>query len=455
MAPARVQTKAMATELKEKENSYQDAFRALQETRGVENAWLDRLRENAMERFVELGFPSVKEEDWKYTNVAAVARSNFELAPSPELKPTSEVEMKLMRPVPEARASQLVFVDGVLRTDLSALSALPEQVVAIDLDQALADESYSEIARKHLARQADYVVNGFTALNTAFINHGAFIYIPRGVTVEAPIHLLFIAQSEDTANFPRVLIFAEENSSATVVENYQGAEDTRYLTSPVVEVVLAEGARLEHYKVQRESVEAFHVATTAVGLGRNSSYDTTTITFGAKLSRHDIVVTMDHEGAECWVDGLYLVTGDQHADTHSVIDHRQPNCTSHQLYKGILDGKSRAVFNGKVFVRHNAQKTDAMQTNKNLLLSNDARVDTKPQLEILADDVKCAHGAAVGQIDEDELFYLETRGIHPDLGRNLLTYGFAEEVIAKIKLDSIRQQLDETVLNRLNASLEA
>jgi Fe-S cluster assembly protein SufD len=454
MAPARVQTKAMAIELKEKANSYQNAFRALQETRSVQNSWLDRLRDNAMERFVELGFPSVKEEEWKYTNVAAIARSNFELALSPELKP-SEVQMKMMRSVPEARASQLVFVDGALRTDLSELSALPEQVVAIGLDQAFADESYSEIVRKHLARQADYVVNGFTALNTAFINQGAFIYIPRGITVEAPIHLFIIAQSEDTANFPRVLIFAEENSSATIVENYQGAEETRYLTNSVVEVVLAEGARLEHYKVQRESVEAFHVATTAVGLGRNSSYDTTTITFGAKLSRHDIVVTMDHEGAECWVDGLYLVTGDQHADTHSVIDHRQPNCTSHQLYKGILDGKSRAVFNGKVFVRHNAQKTDAMQTNKNLLLSNDARVDTKPQLEILADDVKCAHGAAVGQIDEDELFYLETRGIHPDLGRNLLTYGFAEEVIAKIKLDSIRQQLDETVLNRLNASLEA
>jgi len=445
----------MATELKEKANSYQNAFRALQGTRDVENSWLDRLRENAMERFVELGFPSVKEEEWKYTNVAAIARSNFEPALSPEAKPKSELQLETVGSVPEARASQLVFVDGALRTDLSALSALPEQVVALDLDQALADERYSEIARKHLARHADYVVNGFTALNTAFMNQGALIYIPRGVTVEAPIHLLFVAQSEDKANFPRVLIFAEENSSATIVENYQGAEDARYLTSPVVEVVLAEGARLEHYKVQRESVEAFHVATTAVGLGRNSSYDTTTITFGAKLSRHDIVVTMDHEGAECWVDGLYLVTGDQHADTHSVIDHRQPNCTSHQLYKGILDGKSRAVFNGKVFVRHNAQKTDAMQTNKNLLLSNDARVDTKPQLEILADDVKCAHGAAVGQIDEDELFYLETRGIHPDLARNLLTYGFAEEVIAKIKLDSIRQQLDETVLNRLNARLEA
>jgi Fe-S cluster assembly protein SufD len=443
----------MVTELKQKENLYQEAFRALQESHGVSSG-LQRLRENAMERFVELGFPSVKEEEWKYTNVAAIARTDFKPVSS-EPTPKSEAELKQLDSVPEGRSSQLVFVDGALRTDLSALAALPEQVVAIDLGQAFADERYIDIVRTHLGRQADYVINGFTALNTAFISHGAFVLIPKGITVEAPIHLLFIAESERAANFPRVLIIAEENSSATIVENYVSSDGKQYLTNAAVEVVLEDGARLEHYKVQRESIEAFHVATTAVGLGRSSSYDTTTITFGAKLSRHDIVITMDHEGAECWVDGLYLVTGDQHADTHSVIDHRQPQCTSRQLYKGILDGKSRAVFNGKVFVRHNAQKTDAMQTNKNLLLSNEARVDTKPQLEILADDVKCAHGAAVGQIDEDELFYLETRGIHPDLGRNLLTYGFAEEVIAKIKVDSIRNELDEAVLHRLNARLEA
>ncbi|MEO7970194.1 MAG: Fe-S cluster assembly protein SufD [bacterium] len=444
----------MVTEL-QKENIYQDAFQALQKTRGAENSWLDRLRQNALERFVELGFPSVKEEEWKYTNVAAIARSIFQPASLFAAATQSDAELNELSSVPEAHSSQLVFVDGELRADLSSLGALSGEVVAIDLDQALADERYSEIVRAHLSRQADYVVSGFTALNTALMNHGAFVYIPKGVTVAAPIHLLFIAQSEKTANFPRVLVVAAENSNATIIENYLSAAANEYLSNVVIEVVLEEGARLEHYKVQRESVDAFHIATTAVGLGRNSSYDTTTITFGGRLSRHDVVVTMDHEGAECWVDGLYLVTGDQHADTHSVIDHRQPNCTSHQLYKGILDGKSRAVFNGKVFVRHNAQKTDAMQTNKNLLLSNEARVDTKPQLEILADDVKCAHGAAVGQIDEDELFYLETRGIHPELGRNLLTYGFAEEVIAKIKLDSIRNELDKAVLHRLNARLEA
>jgi Fe-S cluster assembly protein SufD len=238
-----------------------------------------------------------------------------------------------------------------------------------------------------------------------------------------------------------------------VIENFVSRNGARYFTNAVAEVVLKDGASLEHYRLQRESNQAFHVTTTAAELGRSSRYDTTSINLGAQLARHDISVVMDHEGAETSVDGLYMVGSDQHTDTHSVIDHKQPHCNSHQLYKGILDGNGRAVFNGKIFVREGAQKTDAMQTNKNLLLSDKARVDTKPQLEIFADDVKCAHGAAVGQIDQEELFYLETRGIAPELGRNLLTYGFAEEVIAKIKIESIRLELDETVLRQLHTSL--
>jgi Fe-S cluster assembly protein SufD len=444
----------MVTEIITTENSYHEAFRRLQESQPDSlGSWIKRLRESAMESFQELGFPSVKDEEWKYTNVAPLARIDFKPATAGDTSIGTDELTAFV--VAEAKDSQLVFVNGILRSDLSSLTALPTEVVAMDLSQAISDERYGEIAWRHLAQQADYVANGFTALNTAFISHGVFVYIPKGVIVESPVHLLFISDGAQTANFPRVLIVAEENSSATVIESYAGNHEALYFTNAVVELVLKDGARLEHYKVQRESARAFHVATTAVDLGPNSRYDATTITFGAELSRHDINVTMDHEGSECWVDGLYLVTTGQHADTHSLIDHRKPHCTSHQLYKGILDGKSRAIFNGKVFVRHDAQKTDAMQTNKNLLLSNEARVDTKPQLEILADDVKCAHGAAVGQIDEDELFYLETRGIHHDLARNLLTYGFAEEVIGKIKIESIRAQLDAAVLNRLNARLEA
>jgi Fe-S cluster assembly protein SufD len=446
----------MITEIATPGNSYQEAFRALQESRRESRvSWLERLRENAMDSFQELGFPSVKNEEWKYTNVAPIARVDFKPSISAETVSEADATQLASFGVAEAAESQLIFVNGKLRDDLSSLSGLPAEVVALDISQAIADERYSEIVRKHLARSADHVTNGFTALNTAFVSNGAFVYLPSNVIVKAPLHLLFISDGAQTASFPRVLVVAEENSSATLIENYVSTHDAQYFTNAVVEVVLKESARLEHIKLQRESIEAFHVATTVADLGPNSSYDTTTITFGAQLSRHDIGVVMDHEGVECWIDGLYLITTGQHADTHSVIDHRKPHCTSHQLYKGILDGKSRAVFNGKIFVRHDAQKTDAMQTNKNLLLSNEARVDTKPQLEILADDVKCAHGAAVGQIDEDELFYLETRGIHHDLARNLLTYGFAEEVIGKIKFDSIRAQLDEAVLNRLNARLEA
>lgn len=447
----------MIAEIKKVENSYEEAFRILQEAEAESHvSWLVHLRENAMERFAELGFPSVKDEEWKYTNVAPIARIDFKpFIPAGARDRGSDAKELASFGCAEAENSQLIFVNGMRRDDLSSLTALSEGVVAIDLSQAIANDRYEELVRQHLARDADYIANGFTALNSAFITHGAFVYIPKGVTANQPIHLLFISDGSAMVSFPRVLVVAEENSSATVIESYVSTKDVQYFTNAVVEVVLKAGARVEHYKVQRESVEAFHVATTVADLGSNASYDATTITFGAALSRHDINVTLDHEGAECWVDGLYLVTTNQHADTHSVIDHRKPHCTSHQLYKGILDGKSRAVFNGKVFVRHDAQKTDAMQTNKNLLLSNEARVDTKPQLEILADDVKCAHGAAVGQIDEDELFYLETRGIHHDLARNLLTYGFAEEVIGKIKVDSIRAQLDETVLHRLNARLEA
>ena len=448
----------MVSQIVKQENTYQAAFRELQSAlagfRRV--SWVDRLRESAMDQFERLGFPSVKEEEWKYTNVASIAKIDFSPIVISDGVPSSADQFEQFT-YREARESRLIFVNGILRTDLSSLNGLAEGVVAIDLVEALQSDRYHQPLQEHLARTVDYGENGFTALNTAFLGHGALVLVPKGVRIDAQLHLLFAsdAAQPNAASFPRVLVIGEENSSGTIIESYTGVKDEVYFTNAVVEIVLKEGARLEHYRVQDESASAFHVATTKADLGRNSSFDTTNITLGAQLSRHNLSVIMDHEGAECWVDGLYIVGTGQHADTHSVIDHKQPHCTSHQLYKGILDGKSRAVFNGKVFVRHGAQKTDAMQTNKNLLLSNDAHVDTKPQLEIFADDVKCAHGAAIGQLDEDELFYLSTRGIHSDLARNLLTYGFAEEVIGKIKIESIKTQLDEAVLHRLNASLEA
>jgi Fe-S cluster assembly protein SufD len=451
----------MATQIAKEKNIYRDAFQRLKEQQGAGGAaWAARLRESALTSFEQLGFPAVDEEEWKYTNVAPVAKANFAPASAHGEDAGSFDEAQLKSFVyEEASRSRLVFVNGFYRRDLSAIEALPDGVVVTDLAGALADARHEKALREQLARAADYSTNGFTALNTAFLGSGAFVLIPQGVQVETPLHLLFLTDAQGanpTASFPRVLIIGERESAATVIESYASmTEGSAYLTNAVVEIVLADNARLDHYKVQSESRNAFHIATTTAELGRGSNFNTTTITLGAQLSRHGINVTLGAEGAECSVDGLYIVGNAQHADTHSLIDHRQPHCTSRQLYKGILDGKSRAVFNGKVFVREGAQQTNAMQTNRNLLLSNEARVDTKPQLEIFADDVKCAHGATVGQLEDEELFYLASRGLHPDIARNLLTYGFAEEVIEKIKIESIKAQLDEAVLTRLHARLEA
>jgi Fe-S cluster assembly protein SufD len=448
----------MSLQLAKEEGAYAAAFRALPQKLGKdEPSWLRRAREDAFARFERIGFPSVKEEEWKYTNVAPIVRSRFTPAVA-GVTPVASNNGFASYVYDEARHSQLVFVNGILQRDLSSVDALPAGVVVIDIGEALGLAQHGAKIRQHLERYVADNENGFTALNTALFSSGAYVLIPEGVTVKAPIHLQFMSGSSNgdaPASFPRVLIAAEANSAATIVESYASPRDGVYLTNAIVDVLLGTGTHLQHFKVQRESTNAFHIATTNAELGANASYDATTINLGAALSRHTIDVTMDHEGAECWVDGLYMVDGNQHTDTHSMIDHRQPHCTSHQLYKGILDGKSRAVFNGKVFVRHGAQQTDAEQTNKNLLLSNEAQVDTKPQLEIFADDVKCAHGAAIGQLAEDQIFYLESRGIRPELARNVLTYGFAEEVIEKIKIASIKRELDAAVLNRLHTQLEA
>jgi Fe-S cluster assembly protein SufD len=446
----------MVTETVKEQSAYSAAFRKFQKPGGEVATWLDRLHESAFDRFEQVGFPLIGDEEWKYTNVAALTKLKFEVADAESHADFSRDTNLDQLTYEETRDSRLVFVNGIYSADLSSLGSLGDGVVVHDLKAAIEQKQYGEVIRQHLGRGVDYNQNGFTALNTAFASHGAFIYLPKGTNVEQPIQLLFVSDSRvaQVASFPRVLVVAEQDSSATIIEHYASLNDGVHLTNTVVEIVLNDGAHLEHYKVQQESAEAYHVGTTSIDLARNSNFETTAITLGAGLSRQNIAVRMNGEGGHCRVDGLYIVGAGQHTDTHSLIDHLLPNCTSRQLYKGILDGKSRAVFNGKVFVHEGAQQTDAQQTNRNLLLSKEARVDTKPQLEIFADDVKCAHGATVGQLEEEELFYLISRGLHPDLAQNLLTYGFAEEVIQKIKIKSIKEQLDAAVLNRLHAKLE-
>jgi Fe-S cluster assembly protein SufD len=435
------------------DNNYGEAFRALR-GRAHEPAWLAKLREHSFELFARTGLPTVREEDWKYTNVAQIEKAAF--TPVIELNGAARIDEQdlVAATYEEARHSRFVFVNGVFRQDLSKSGGKTDELVALDFATALQIPEYAGPIRHSLEEQQR---NGFAALNTALFTTGLFLRFPPGFVATSPVQLLFLtapANGEQPASFPRVLVHAAAGSVATLIESYTAASGRPYLTNARIDLVVDQEARITHYKIQRESSDGFHVAATEVELGRKSFYQSTSMNLGGKLSRHDIGVRMDHEGAECWVDGLYMIGGEQHADTHSVIDHRQASCTSRQLYKGILDGKARAVFNGKVFVRHGAQQTDAQQTNKNLLLSKEAQVDTKPQLEIFADDVKCTHGAAVGQLEEDELFYLESRGINPALARNMLTYGFAEEVIERIKIDSIRRELDRAVLNRLHSEFQ-
>lgn len=420
------------------ENQFTEKFK--QSLAGTENAWLRNLREEAFGFFAENGFPNVKNEEWKYTNVAPIAKAEFAGG-------SSVTDVAAKGRYPESADSRLVFVDGALNKDLSTYPA-------VSFAEALADEKFAGLLKKNLSENADPAKNGFVALNTAFIEDGVFVHIPKNVKVETPVHFLFIS-TDGAANFPRVLIYAERGSNSTVIESYESHSGERAFTNSVVEIVLEDDAHLIHYRVQKENPETFHIGTTATTLGHGSVYDSTNINLGAAISRHDTSVKFTAEGGECFVDGLYMLNGGQHHDTHSVIDHTVPNCLSHQTYKGVLSDKSHAVFNGKVFVREDAHGTDAQQSNKNLLLSNEARVDTKPQLEIFNDDVKCSHGATVGQLEEEELFYLLTRGINPDLAKNLLTYGFAEEVINKIGIESIKSELDEAVLHRLKTNLEA
>ena len=442
----------MAQVAKEKNSNF-SAYKILAGMReGMDPAWLAALRARAGARFEELDFPTTRNEEWKYTNVAPILK-----VPYREIFDLDADGLTVERIEPftfvESRHSQMVFIDGIYSKELSDLSGLPHSTVVTSL--AGMTEEQSLVASRHLAAYAKYQDDAFTALNTAHIGDGALVYIPDGKIVETPLHLLFISTSKEaSATHPRVLIIAGKGAMATIIESYVSTDDNVYLTNAVTEVFTAEESAITHYRLQEESEKAFHVATTQVHQERESNYVSYAFSLGAEIARHTLNVVLTGEHTDTTIDGLYVVTGKQHVDNHTTMDHSRPNCTSHQLYKGILDGKSRAVFNGKVLVREGALLTDAHQLNKNLLLSKDSSVDTKPQLEIFADDVKCSHGATVGQLEDDELFYLASRGIAPEQARALLTFGFAEDVISKIKLKSVRKQLDKTVLDKLHQSLE-
>jgi Fe-S cluster assembly protein SufD len=340
-----------------------------------------------------------------------------------------------------------VFVNGFFAPELSALPAPPAGVAVGGLARAL--ETSSEAVEAHLGRHARFEDNPFAALNTAFFRDGAFIALPRNAVLEEPVWLVFLALAAGGAPavcYPRNLVVAGRASQATLVEVYAGLGEEAYFTNAVTEIVAEDGAVLDHYKLQQEGPAGFHFADTQVRLGRAGNFASHFVGLGGRWVRNEVRALLDAEGGECTLNGLYLAGGTQHMDNHTVIDHAKPRCASHELYKGILEGKARGVFNGKIYVRQDAQKTDAKQTNQTLLLSDDATINTKPQLEIYADDVKCTHGATVGQLDAEALFYLRSRGVGAEEARALLTYAFANDILGRIKVEPLRERLERSLL---------
>jgi Fe-S cluster assembly protein SufD len=419
-----------------------DFARFCADAKSATTPWLTGLRQEAFRRFENLGFPTTRQEEWRFTNVKRIAETEFALAEIPP--PLSRETISPF--VLDEDYLRLVFVNGHYVGDLSATAATPQGAVVSSLSAALADQP--ALIEDHLGQLASDDNAYFAALNSAFIRDGAFVHVPRGVVVERPIHLLFIStdNSSPTASHPRNLIIAQRETQATIIESYVGLNDGVYLTNAVTEVSVAENAVVDHCKLQQESAHGYHVATTQVRQQRASRFSSHYFSLGGQLVRNEVDVTLDDEGCECTLNGLYIAAGDQHMDNRTRIDHTKPHCNSHELYKGILDERAKGVFNGKIYVHPDAQKTDAKQSNRVLLLSDDAVIDTKPQLEIYADDVKCTHGATVGQIDETALYYLRSRGISEDLARSLLVFAFGNEIASELKLEAIRAHVERFLL---------
>jgi len=426
---------------------YLEDFKVLEKRlNGQSNSQIHEIRQKAIHRFLELGFPTRRQEAWRFTNIEPVKQIQFK-HPFQEVKITPE---EIEEYTFDGIENRLVFINGRFSPALSHITSMPENIIVTSLSDAI--RNHPELVEQHLAQYVKTDDNAFAALNTAFIADGAFIFVPQNLVVDVPIHLLYIADAldESIVSHPRNLLVIGANSQATIVESYAKKEEGVYFTNPVTEIVLNENAVLEHYKIEEESEKAFHIAVQNVEQKRDSHYVSHNYSFGGSIVRNDIRVVLDGEGAESVLNGLYMLWNDQHCDNHTLIEHVQPHCQSRELYKGILDDKSRAVFNGKILVHNGAQKTDAIQANKNLLLSENAKVDTQPQLEIYADDVKCTHGGTVGQLDEDGVFYLRSRGIGEPEARKMIIHSFVGQVLQQMKLDQIREKLDALVLEGLN-----
>jgi len=410
---------------------------------GSSQGWARSIRQAAITRFSELGFPTLRDEDWRFTSVAPIARSDFTLARDGRFAPSCREIGQFT--FPGLACSRLVFVNGRYSPELSSLGLRSSGATLGSLAWFLDNDP--GLAELHLARYADFQRDTFAALNTAFMEDGAFVHIPSGRVLPEPIHLLYIstAAGAPIITHPRNLILADADSQATIVEDYVSLGSGAHFSNAVTEAVLGQNSVLSHYRIERESKEAFNVSTLRFQQGRSSSLASHSVLLGGALLRTNIHPVLAGEGCDCLINGLFLATGRQHMDNYMKVEHASPHCNSRQFYHGILAGHSRGVFHGRIIVHKAAQKTDAKQTNRNLLLSEDAQIDTKPQLEIYADDVKCTHGATIGQIDEDAVFYLRCRGIAEESARALLLFAFAGQCLQRMKIEPIRTHLEALV----------
>ena len=410
--------------------------------------WVDRLRERAMEQFLELGFPTTRLENWKYTDVSPIRRIAFQPIAdrvSPPLPETLRLQIEAYA------APRLVFVNGKVDPELSNRAPLR----LLSLSEALADPEQAKVVETHLGQYVSTSDHAFAAWNTAFFTDGAFVVIPRGIVVKQPVNLVFVSVEigEPRACHPRNLVIAREGSQVTFVEVFLGAG--AYLTNTVTEIIAEPEAVIDYYKIEGESTYSFHTGAVQAHLDRSACLTSRSISFGGALVRNDLNVALDGEGSHCTLNGLFAAGSGRLVDNHTHIDHRKPHASSRELYKGLLAGDATGVFNGAITVREDAQKADAVQHSKNLLLSERAQINTKPQFEIRANDVRCVHGATVGQIDEDAIFYLKSRGVGEDEARRILIRAFAAEILDDLRVPALRDQMERLFTNWVQSALEA
>jgi len=411
---------------------------------GEKSLPVHKMRKEAIEKFAALDFPDLHNEDWRFTDIAPILKHHFAYPCGETFLSKNELSKFTFGTM---KSHTLVFVNGFYSAELSSLLPLPTGVIIGSLATAMERDNLG--THENINRYFNPSNDVFTTLNTAFVLDGAHINIPENITIEKPIHLIFIScGNKKTISQPRNIIIAGRNSQAKIIEHYVGTGGEVYFTNAVTEFYLSENSTVEAVRVQSERMNAYHVATTGATLKANANYESQAVSLGANIYRHNLNVTLKGEGGNATLEGLYLTSGEQLSDTHSMIDHAAPHCTSQEHYKGILDEKSRGVFNGKIMVRRGAQQTNSYQENRNIILSNEAKVDTKPQLEIFADDVKCSHGATVGQLNKESIFYLRSRGIGEEQAKLILIYAFANDVLQNIKVDEIRNSLEAVLSSR-------